>query len=81
MRATYQLEEGDDISAVIGFHGFTGCDAVSAFWRKGKIRPFRLMMKNRKFLQTFSEIGNNWEISDELISEVEKLFVQCMVIV
>ena len=29
--------------ALLGFHAFTGCDTTSAFMRKGKVRPLKLL--------------------------------------
>ena len=39
-----RADVGDDVSkAMLGLHAFTGSDTTSAFMRKGKIRPFRIM--------------------------------------
>jgi len=58
--------------AIIGFHAFTGCDTVSAFWRKGKIRPWNLMLKTPVFVETFAKLRENWVIEDdELILNCE----------
>ena len=32
------------LSALVGFHSFTGCDTVSAFAVRGKIKPLMLLM-------------------------------------
>ena len=35
------------LSALVGFHSFTRCDAVSAFAGWGKIKPLMLMIKSK----------------------------------
>ena len=35
------------LSVLVGFHSFTGCDTVSAFAGRGKIKPLMLMMKSK----------------------------------
>ena len=47
LKSTYGFQESEIIiQSIIGFHAFTGCDTTSAFWRKGKVRPLHLMLKN-----------------------------------
>lgn len=29
--------------ALFGFHAFTGCDYTAAFFRKGKVRPHKIL--------------------------------------
>ena len=41
---------GKDMAlALPGLHALTGCDYTQAFLNKGKIKPFNLVMKNKKF--------------------------------
>lgn len=40
----------------ISFH-FSGCDFNSAFFRKGKARPFSIMSQNEKFIDTFQRLS------------------------
>ena len=51
--------------ALIGFHAFSGCDAVSAFVGRGKIGPLGRMKSNNVFLDTFTSLGDTWEFSAE----------------
>ena len=41
----------DDINvaskALLGLHAFTGCDTISAFSGKGKVKPTQVMMKSK----------------------------------
>ena len=59
-------------SALLGIHAFTGCDSTSAFKGKGKIRPMKLILKSPSFCSAFSKLGDSWQISDELVTEIEK---------
>ena len=34
-------------SALPGFHAFTGCDTTSAFSFKGKIKPYKILIKDK----------------------------------
>ena len=45
------------IQALAGMHAFFGNDYVSSFFGKGKQRIWTLIIRNEKFLQTFSELG------------------------
>ena len=42
---------GDEINlGLVALHAFTGCDPISAFVRKGKVKPLTLLKKHPKFL-------------------------------
>ena len=73
LKVTYGFQESEIIiQSIIGFHAFTGCDTTSAFWRKGKVPPLRIVLKNSEFMMTFAELGNNWEIDKiSLLSKIE----------
>ena len=42
---------------LFGLHAYTGCDTISAFSGKVKVKPFKLMMKNGKYISTFASMG------------------------
>lgn len=52
--------------ALPAFHAFTGCDYSAAFIRKGKIRPFRVMVKHDKYLVAFSQLGSSSEVQKDV---------------
>ena len=52
-------------------HSFTGCDATSAFVRRGKVAPLKVLEKRSQFLSTFQRFGQNIEIRDETFDELE----------
>ena len=40
-----------------GFHAYTGCDTVSAFAGKGKLKSWKLLQKEEKYEEAFSTLG------------------------
>ena len=56
--------------SLIGFHVFTGCDSVSAFSEKGKVKPLKLMLKNEDFIDLFTEFGSSWIITEDMIDRL-----------
>ena len=55
--------------ALLGFHSFTGCDSVSCFAGKGKLKPLKIMQQNHEIL--FSDFGRSVELSDDMIDQLE----------
>ena len=47
----------DFLKSVIGLHAISGCDAVSAFAGKGKVKALKLLMKNRTYVDAFMDLG------------------------
>ena len=60
------------IDALPGLHAFTGCDVTAAFMNKGKSKPLEIMRKNDSYMETFSRLGENINVSNSLIAAVEK---------
>ena len=56
------------LSALVGFHSFTGCNTVSAFDGQGKIKPLMLMMKSEDYVEMFESFGSGIEMDDSLIN-------------
>ena len=67
----------DVCTALVGFHPFTGCDSVSGFYGRGKIKPFKLMVKNDQYLTAFKELGSSFTPSDEVMVGLDRLYVIC----
>ena len=59
-------------NALLGLHAFSGCDTVSAFKGKGKIKPMKLLLKSPSFCQVLAQLGEQWDVTDELISGMKK---------
>ena len=52
-------------SALVGFHAFTGCDFTSAFIRKGKKKPFALLLKSTDTQEAFRELATCQEVNEK----------------
>ena len=59
----------DQKKVIVGLHAFTGTDQNSSFFRKSKMRSWKIA---QDYLSTFSILGNEFEITDGLIKELEE---------
>ena len=57
--------------ALTGMHAYTGCDTVSAFAGKRKISALKILTGNRQAQETFQDLGQNWDLSEELMAKLE----------
>ena len=65
-------------NALLGLHAYTGCDTVSTFSGKCKVKPLKLMMKNEKYISTFAYIKRrrrNHNIKFQCLSRICELYV------
>ena len=58
------------LKSLIGFHSFTGYDTISAFAGPGKVKPIKLMLKDEKYIKMFSRLGENTNISTEILDSL-----------
>ena len=58
------------VKALPGAYGFSGLDFIPAFMRKGKKRPVKLMLKDERFIDVFSRLGEE-ELTDLDIAVME----------
>ena len=59
-------------NALLGLHAATGCDTVSSFSGKGKVKALKLMMAEDEYARLFYDIGNSWSIDDAMKKKFEK---------
>lgn len=53
----------EDVCRVLpGLHAFTGCDAVSALAKRGKMGPLKMVMQSKESCATFQEPGEEWQV-------------------
>ena len=52
-------------------YAYTGCDYNPAFYRKGKINPFKKLYKSTRFIAAFSQLGRDSFLTESLMFEVE----------
>ena len=57
-----------------GLHAYTGCDTVSAFASKGKLKAFKLVQEEDLFQEMFTELGNS------IVVRIFKLHIVCLVL-
>ena len=70
--------KGSDICDVLpAFHSFIGSDATSAFVRRGKVSPLKVLEKRSQFISTFRALGQITEVQTKTFKELEQ-FVCCM---
>ena len=62
----------DIIPALPGLYSFTGIECTPAFYNKGKIKPYELMEKNKKYIELFTSFGEA-PITEEMICDAEIL--------
>ena len=68
---------GDDVcQSLIGLHAFTGCDTVSAFAGRGKLAALKLLKKNDKHKKIFKQLGESWDVSQDLFDNLEAFVCQ-----
>ena len=59
--------------ALLGMHAFTGCDSVSAFSGRGKVKALKPLMDNENFQDTFRQIGEIWTLSPDILLSLEEI--------
>ncbi|KAJ8403211.1 hypothetical protein AAFF_G00354280 [Aldrovandia affinis] len=58
-------------NALIGMHAYTGCDTLSAFAGRGKLRALKLIMRSEHFQEVFRKLGQSWELSMDLFKKLQ----------
>ena len=61
----------DVCRALIGMHAYTGCDTVSASAGKWKVKALKLLTSNKEHQNTFLELGQEWDVSADLMNKLE----------
>ena len=54
-------------------HACTDCNSTSAFKGIGKVKPIKVMQKNPRFQGVLAKLGEQWYVSEEVISGLEAL--------
>ena len=57
--------------AIAAYHSLTGCDYISSFFKKGKVRPLKLLQKDTDAQIVLSELSILEEIDENTISTIE----------
>ena len=56
----------------MALHCFTGVDSNCAFKGKGKVGPLKKLLKKPKFMDTFRDLGTNWEVTSKTMLQLEE---------
>ena len=73
LKTRYEVTDVNQASkALLGLHGFTGCDTISSFAGKGKVKPVKTMMKNQTYIDLFASFGVTPELSEVQFTEIQK---------
>ena len=59
-------------NALPDLHAFAGCDTVSAFAGKWRVKALKLVKKNNEFLRLFQVTGNEWTLPEDVYSQAER---------
>lgn len=62
-------------SALPGYHAFTGCDYNPAFFRKGKIRPWKMVEDSPEYQEAFTNLAELHRLTRDTAFEVVEQFV------
>ena len=57
--------------ALLALHAYCGCDTTSAFKGIGHLKPLKILKKCAKFEQPLSMLGNCWDVSQELMEQLD----------
>ena len=60
------------MKVLLGFHCFTGCDTVSSFAGRGKLKPLKLLFKNSESIDAFSSLGEDIELDEKTAKKLER---------
>ena len=55
----------------MSLHALTGCDTTSSFSGKGKVKHFKVMLKNQSNIEEFAAFGDVPTVSDEQLEWVQ----------
>ena len=58
--------------ALPGYHAFTGCDYTASFFGKGKVRPYKQMLKHAFALEAFGFLGESVTVPSEVRNALQR---------
>ena len=65
-------EKKDVLNALLGYYCFSGCDSVSSFAGKGKVKPLNLLLNTGSYVRAFASLGTSNLVSNEVKLELHK---------
>ena len=61
------IDKSKLFKSLLGCHCFTGCDSISVFYGKRKIKALSVFCKGKSFIQAFYNLGQTNELPEETI--------------
>lgn len=64
---------GTELSVALpAYHAFSGCDYTSAFVRRGKVKPFKILQNRPESIEIFTRLGASRHIDDTTLKGLEQ---------
>ena len=63
-------------TALLGLHQWNGCDTISAFSCQGKLKAWKILLREQKFIYAFATIRSSWNVANELFCLIEEFVCQ-----
>ena len=58
--------------SVVGWHYYTGSDTTSALVRRGKVRPWKLLLRFPQYMQAFAQLGMCETLDEKYVTILEE---------
>ena len=58
-------------SALLCMHAYVGCDTVSAFKGRGKLKALTALQQYPHFIKTLAQLGESWNMDTFLLGNIE----------
>ena len=59
------------LKSLISLHALTGCDTSGSFSGRGKVKTFKVMLKNQSHIEEFSAFGHVPTVSDQQLEWIQ----------
>ena len=66
-------------SALLGLYAYTGCDTVSAFAGKGKLKAMKLLVAVTEYIDLLCKVGKSMKLDEEMFSRGVYLSLVCYI--
>ena len=63
------------LKALIGFHCFTGCDTLSSFAGRAKLKPLKLFFTHSDYVDAFRALGTEQHLDDDVLKQLERFTI------
>jgi len=63
------------LKALIGFHCFTGCDTISLFAGRAKLKPLKLFLTHSDYVDAFHALGSEQHLDDDVLEQLERFTI------